>query len=173
MSGFEGKIPTAPEYGTIIYSNPFQATEYQLNDFEIDFDDFPLEENDENDEDLLPEQKEYEEKISKIQELIRLKKLEKDCQLKDRMVDERVKINDEMDSIKESINELNSYTTDLCHILLNYGNAKQDALYDKLNNIIYQDHLDLTEEDEDVRCDEIMKKLTSLKPEAPRKKRKH
>lgn len=41
------KIPEIPQNASILYSHPYKRPQYQPNNFEIDFNDFPLENDNE------------------------------------------------------------------------------------------------------------------------------
>lgn len=177
MCALIGDIPKVPESPNIIYSNPYKPPEYKLNGFKIDYEDFHVEAKNNDDQNLqenkeleAKELEELEQKYSKIQELIRLKTLEKDSQQIKKISDERSMIKKDLDSIKKSTDELLSYATDLTSLLFNYQESKLDDLYNELASIVGQDELELSGEDENIRCEKIMNVLSSIKATRPRKK---
>ena len=72
MSSFK-EIPDVSQSANIIYAHPYPKPRYDIDEFEINFNDFPLESDAEK---KLKKKQELEEKIMKIQELNMLKSLE-------------------------------------------------------------------------------------------------
>ena len=106
-------------------------------------------------------------------ELIRLKKIEKSIQLHNKMIEEKKRIKDDLETLQKSISNLSNYAADLSSILLNYREIKTEALFNELNNIVIKEKLNIIGDDENLRCEEIKVKFASLIADPPRKKRKH
>lgn len=171
------KIPEIPQNTSVLYSHPYKKPQYQLNEFEIDFNDFPLVNDNEK---TLKEKQELDEKKAKIMELDMLKELEEEeakkfdeakKQYEESLLSDS-KRKKEIKNLNKLIGNLENCIADLTRYFNNYHSEKQNALFDRLNKLMYESDLKLTGEDENTRSELLYDELSSLKPN-PSKKSKN
>lgn len=177
MSSFK-EIPDVSQSANIIYAHPYPKPRYDIDEFEINFNDFPLESDAEK---KLKKKQELEEKIMKIQELNMLKSLEASniekyekilLQLKEDLLEEPERKGN-IRNINKLIGNLENCIADLTKYFLNYQSEKQDAVFNKLNDLMYESDLELTGENENTRSELLSNEFSALKsisPKVPRNK---
>lgn len=163
------ELPKVPQNTNNTYSHPYKIPKYRLDEFDINFNDF----NQECDNEIRNHNEELEEKKSKIKELNMLKALEAENSKKyeqtisqmeeDLLSDsERKK---QLKNINKFIGNLENCIADLSKYFLNYHSAKQNALFDKLNSLMYESDLKLSGENENIRSEVLFNEFSSLKPD--------